>query len=163
LNRQTLTRLAEESAADLFLTIPECTGNPRQVMTEMMQFFVGVSRKFLGEAQRLESVGNMTGALEAWHRSERASAVALEAAKAVSPYVHARLSEAHDQAPAEIAIRGGLRAADAPVDELPLFKLSTTPQVVAPPPAPSDKPVIDLEAQPIESGTSGPKRWKIDL
>jgi hypothetical protein len=160
LNKRTVTRMMEESAGDLFSVVPEVRGSPREVMDHLMRFFVGIGRQFLEEAQRLNASGNRSAAIEMYSRAERAQTIGLEAAKAVSPYVHARLSEAHDAAPAEVMIKGGLLAADAPVDELPLFRLAPSNQLAPPPP---ERPTIDLEAQPVESHKPGPKRWKVEI
>jgi hypothetical protein len=159
-NKYTLTRRLEEGASDLFTVLPEVTGSPREVMDQIMRFFAGIGQKFLQEAQRLDESGDRAGALDSYHRSERATALAMESAKAVAPYVHPRLSEAHDAAPSEVMIKGGLLAADAPADELPLFRLAPANQL-APPPV--ERPTIDLEASPVESDKPGPKRWKVEI
>jgi hypothetical protein len=132
-------------------------------MDHLMRFFTAIGQNFITEAQRLDASGDRAGALEAYHRSERASALGLEAAAKVAPYIHARIAEAHDQAPAEVMIKGGLRDASVPADELPVERLAPE-QKVAPPPPQSELPL--LEAIPIEPGTAdkpGPKRWKVDI
>jgi hypothetical protein len=148
----------EEYAGDLFV-VPEVVGSPREIMDGLMKLFTGIGQKFLSEAHRLDQAGDRAGALEAFHRAQSASSLGLEAAAKVAPYVHPRLSEAHDAAPSEVKIRGGLLTQDAAEDDLPLFKL--VPNQVAPRPPPSEKPVIDLQPEPADSAT--PRRWKVEI